>query len=155
MAPAGVTFHGAVDVNRALEIVAAADVFVMPSVEMADGRRDGIPVALMEAMAIGVPVVASDVSGIPELVHDGSTGLLVLPGDAIGLADAIERLIDDRSLRDQLTDAGRRKIEQEFDLESTGRAMARIFQSSGGVPDPASSRSDVGGTAPASHRRTA
>jgi colanic acid/amylovoran biosynthesis glycosyltransferase len=126
-ATADVVFHGALDVSEAMAIVSAADVFVMPSIELANGRRDGIPVALIEAMALGVPVIASTVSGIPELVKDGSSGLLVAPGDPIAIADAVERLIADHDLRLGLAEAARRTVESDFALEHSGRAMAAIF----------------------------
>jgi colanic acid/amylovoran biosynthesis glycosyltransferase len=108
-------------------IVAAADVAVCPSVWTSRGDREGIPVALMEAMASGVPVVASDLSGIPELVEDGATGLLAAPGDARALARAIRRLHDDPSLRDRLADAGRARVESEFDLRRSAAALAPLL----------------------------
>ncbi|HUF99185.1 MAG TPA: glycosyltransferase family 4 protein [Ilumatobacter sp.] len=123
-----VTFHGALDVDSAMTLVSHADVFVMPSIEMANGRRDGIPVALMEAMAIGVPVIASDVSGIPELVRHEITGLLVPPCDPTAIADAIERIIDDDLLRRRLTIAGRRLVERRFDISASGAAMTELFE---------------------------
>lgn len=125
----GVVFHGAIDVGTALDLVAASDVFVMPSVELADGRRDGIPVALMEAMAIGTPVVASQLSGIPELVQDGRTGVLVPPGDPVALAEAIAGLIGDRERGERLAAAARRLVVDEFDIGTTGRRMVEIFES--------------------------
>ena len=88
--------------------LAAADVLVAPSVPTRGGKREGIPVVLMEAMAAGVPVVASHLSGIPELVTDDVTGLLVPPGDDAALADALERLAADPDLRRTLGAAGRR-----------------------------------------------
>lgn len=123
-----VVFHGAVDVGRALEIVAQADVFVMASVELADGRRDGIPVALMEAMAIGVPVIASSVSGIPELVQDGRTGVLVPPADPSAIAVAITELAADPERADRLVASARRLVADEFDISATGRKMVEIFE---------------------------
>lgn len=71
-----------------------ADVAVAPSVPTADGRREGIPVALMEAMGCGLPVVASRLSGIPELVTDGDSGFLIEPGSTAELADRLARLRD-------------------------------------------------------------
>jgi glycosyltransferase involved in cell wall biosynthesis len=143
-AGAHVTFHGATDVERAMEIVADADVFVMPSVELADGRRDGIPVALMEAMALGVPVVASAVSGIPELVRHGSSGILVEPGRPTAIADAVVRLAGDVHLRRTIATKARRTIETRFDLTQSGRSMATLFEH-----DPAAVTSDRS-TVPAS-----
>lgn len=129
-APDSVVFHGALEVERALEIVAGSSVFVMPSVELADGRRDGIPVALMEAMAIGVPVVATSVSGIPELVVDGETGVLVPPEDETALADAIERLLGDATHADRLARYAAARVGSDFRIETTGTEMVRVFERS-------------------------
>ena len=126
-ATGSVVFHGAVDVTEAMAIVSAADVFVMPSIELADGRRDGIPVALIESIALGVPVIASEVSGIPELVRDGSSGLLVTPGDSIAIADAIEQLLADVDLRRAIALTARLVVESDFDLAHSGRTMAALF----------------------------
>jgi hypothetical protein len=123
-----VHFHGAVEVERAMGIVAGADLVVMPSVVLADGRRDGIPVALMEAMAVGVPVVASAVSGIPELVRDGETGLLVAPEDPEVLAGAVESVLDDPEAAAVRAAAGRELVEAEYDIHASGAGMIEIWQ---------------------------
>ena len=104
-----------------------ADVLVAPSVPTRRGKREGIPVVLMEAMASGVPVVASRLSGIPELVEDGVCGLLVPPGDASALAAALRRLAADPALRQSLGDAGRARILSDFDLERSTRELAVRF----------------------------
>jgi glycosyltransferase involved in cell wall biosynthesis len=105
------------------------DVCVVPSVPSRDGRREGIPVALMEAAASGLPVVASDLSGIPEAVTDGEHGYLVPPGDAVGIADALERLASDRALRLRMGRAGRERMLREFDLYENARLLAQRFVS--------------------------
>lgn len=92
-------------------------IFVLPCVVADDGDRDGIPNAILEAMASGLAVVSTPVSGIPEVVRDGETGLLVPPGDADALAGAIRRLIEDADLRRRLGDAGRALVTREFDAE--------------------------------------
>ena len=122
-----VRFHGAVPVSDALDIVAGADVAVMPSVVLANGRRDGIPVALIEAMAIGVPVVATDVSGIPELVRDGETGSLVPQADADRLAEAIADTLDDHDAAASRVESGRDLVEREFDITSSGASMISLW----------------------------
>jgi len=99
----------------------------VPSVPTSGGRREGIPVVLMEAMSCGIAVVASRLSGIPELVLDDSTGLLVEPRDANGLAEALERLLRDPNLRRRLGDAARAKVEREFDLRKNAAALTRRF----------------------------
>lgn len=125
---AAVHFHGAQTRDQVIEHLRRADVVVAPSVPTADGRREGIPVALMEAMAAGVPVVASRLSGIPELVRDGESGLLAPPGDVAALAAAIRRLHDDPALRRSLGMAGRAAVERDFDLHRNAALLARRFQ---------------------------
>jgi glycosyltransferase involved in cell wall biosynthesis len=83
----------------------------------------------MEAMSCGVPVVASRLSGIPELVADEQSGLLVPPGDAGALAQALERLHNDAGLRQRLGEAARQKVLQEFDLFKNAAALAALFKS--------------------------
>jgi glycosyltransferase involved in cell wall biosynthesis len=95
------------------------DIFVSPCRYLADGDRDGIPVTLMEAMAAGVPVVSTTVSGIPELVVHGVNGFLVPPDDPLALADLLERLLAENSWRAGVADAARRTIREHFCLEST------------------------------------
>ena len=85
-----VRFHGRLTRDEIARLLLDADVLTAPSVPTSDGRREGIPVVLMEAMGSGVPVIASNLSGIPELVNDQLTGLLVPPRDATSLADALE-----------------------------------------------------------------
>jgi colanic acid/amylovoran biosynthesis glycosyltransferase len=109
------------------ELLRTADVLAAPSVPTRRGKREGIPVVLMEAMASGVPVVASRISGIPELVDDGVSGLLVPPGDAQSLASALARLQADPSLRERLVRSGRAKVEAEFDLRKCASELVGQF----------------------------
>jgi len=111
--------------------LARADVFVTPSVPTASGKREGIPVVLMEAMSSGVPVVASDLSGIPELVVHGTTGLLTPPRDAGAIADAIQRLHGDRALGRRLAAGAREKVEREFDVRLNAAALIARFAAPG------------------------
>jgi colanic acid/amylovoran biosynthesis glycosyltransferase len=101
----------------------ASGIFALPSVVTSRGDRDGIPVALMEAMACGMPVVSTRVSGIPELVEDGVTGLLAAPGDPQGLADCLERLLDEPALGERLALQARQRVEQEFDIGKEARKL--------------------------------
>jgi glycosyltransferase involved in cell wall biosynthesis len=109
------------------EILGGADIAVCPSAPTSKGDREGIPVALMEAMATGLAVVASDISGIPELVDDDETGLLVPPGDASALADAITRLHEDSALRTRLGEAARARVVHDFDLRRNAAALAPLL----------------------------
>ena len=104
-----------------------ADVLALPSVVASDGDRDGIPVTLIEAMASGCPVVSTFVSGIPELVEDGRTGLLVPPGDAAALARALETLLRDKNLRRKMGQASRDKVVAQFDIESSATRVSDLF----------------------------
>jgi glycosyltransferase involved in cell wall biosynthesis len=90
--------------------------------------RDGIPNVLVEAMAAGAPVVATPVSGIPELVQDGVNGLLVPPEDPRALADALLRLSTDRALGDRLAAAGRETVRERFDGERLAGRLAALFR---------------------------
>ena len=109
------------------ELVRAAHVLAAPSVPTKRGKREGIPIVLMEAMASGVPVVASRISGIPELVEHGVSGLLVPPRDAQSLASALARLQGDPSLRKRLALSGRAKVEAEFDLRKSATELVGQF----------------------------
>ncbi len=113
---ARVQFHGQQTRERVAQLMREADVLVAPSVPTSDGRREGIPVVLIEAMSSGVPVIASRLSGIPELVVHEQTGLLTTPRDAASITDALERYYHDPALRKQLGQAGRQKVAEEFDL---------------------------------------
>jgi glycosyltransferase involved in cell wall biosynthesis len=93
----------------------SATLFVLPSQVAEDGNRDGIPVALMEAMASGCPVVSTRVSGIPELIEDSRDGILVSERDPAALADAIQRLLEEPELRTRLAARARVRIEHAFD----------------------------------------
>jgi glycosyltransferase involved in cell wall biosynthesis len=118
--PARVTLAGGRDDVPAL--LARADVFVLSS------RSEGLPVSVIEAMAAGLPVVASAVGGVPELVVDGETGLLVTPGDADALASALARLVDDPELRRSFGAAARRRALEEFDLPRFRAAHVDLYR---------------------------
>ena len=121
------TFHGRRSRQQVADLLRNADIVAAPSVPTADGRKEGIPVALMEAMASGVAVVASRISGIPELVEDGVNGLLVTPRDVEELATALERLANDGQLRSQLAVNAQQTITERFNLASNAQQLLRLF----------------------------
>lgn len=104
-----------------------ASVFVLPCIIAPDGDRDGIPNVLLEAMASGVPVVSTSVSGIPELVESGVDGLLVPPSNPTSLAEAIDRLLVSQELRERLARAARTKIESSFSLDASAERLLAVF----------------------------
>ncbi|MDX1622828.1 MAG: glycosyltransferase [Gemmatimonadota bacterium] len=104
-------------------LIGAADVCALPSTVAPDGQMDGIPIFLMEAMAARRPVVASDLSGIPELVEDGETGLLVPPENPTALANAVERLLSDPALRRRIGTVARKRVERDFRLEECAAGL--------------------------------
>lgn len=105
------------------------DVFALCSVRTSRGDREGIPVALMEAMATGLPVVASDISGIPELV-DEESGVLVPPGDSRAIADALQRLAEAPQLRQKLGRHARRRVQADFDLSTNVGRLIGLWRES-------------------------
>lgn len=105
-----------------------AHLYIQPSITAESGDQEGIPVSLMEAMAVGVPVVSTRHSGIPELVIDGQTGLLTDEHDAESLAAAIERLTRDRTGAEHLAHAARARVEQEFDRQHQATRFDAYFR---------------------------
>ncbi|MEO8392322.1 MAG: glycosyltransferase [Chloroflexota bacterium] len=134
IAQAGVgdCFHllGAKPEHEVHAMMTKTDLLVMSSIMLPDRRMDGIPVALMEGMALAVPAVATDVSGIPELVENNVTGRLVPERNAGALADAIVELYTDRAKARALGQAGRGRIETEFTLSGNAEILIHLFQDS-------------------------
>ena len=118
-----VVFHGQCERERVRALLAGMDIAVAPSVPTQDGRREGIPVALMEAAACALPMVASRLSGIPELVCDDETGILIEPGDVESLFAALMRLAGEPATRTRLGRAALARLERDFDLT---RNVARL-----------------------------
>jgi glycosyltransferase involved in cell wall biosynthesis len=106
----------------ALNFVAAADMFVNPS------SVEGLPVAILEAMALGRPVVAAAAGGVPGIVKDGVTGILVEPNEPVALAAGIEKLINDPYLAERLGQAAQDMVEKEYGLEPMVRATEDIYR---------------------------
>lgn len=117
-----VEFPGAVGQDRIRDYYDRADVFALPSF------AEGIPVVLIEAMATGIPIVASRITGIPELVEEGVSGVLVTPGDPDDLTGALERVLrEPPARRAEMGRAGRATVEAEFDLEQTAIELRALF----------------------------
>ena len=104
-----------------------AAVFAAPCVVGDDGNRDGLPTVLLEAMALGTPCVSTDVTGIPEVLRDNATGLMVPQHDAPALAGAIDKLFSDESLRVRLAKQARALIEQQFDIRMNAAHQRELF----------------------------
>ena len=122
-----VQLKGAVAQDELRDIYRAAHAFALPCQVMEDGDRDGFPNVLAEAMAMGVPVVSTAISGIPEMIDDGIHGLLVAPRDARALADALRRVLTDAALHSALAHAGRQRICERFDSRRTTLALRDLF----------------------------
>lgn len=122
-----VTLSGASTHQEVAQAYRRADLFVQSSVVLPDGDRDGIPNSLLEAMSSGLAVVASNVSGIPEILTDSRTGLLVPPGDAGALAEALGRLAHDPALRASLGGAAREYVVKHLDRTTCGQHTAAVF----------------------------
>lgn len=116
--------------NEMLTLVQRGAVFAAPCVVGEDGNRDGLPTVLLEAMALGTPCVSTDVTGIPEVLQDGITGLQVPQHDPRALADAIERLLADCQLRARLAIQARRQIEAKFNSQHNAATLRQIFSMS-------------------------
>ncbi len=120
-----VTFRGYISFSDVREAMSRSTVLVHPS----DGLGDGLPNVLREAMAVGTPVIASQVAGIPEALDDGRCGTLVPPKDVGALAQAIERLLADEGTRRRFAELGRRRTEELFDLTRNGARLAERLRS--------------------------
>ncbi len=130
-----VEFTGPLPQQRLAEIYAAADLFVLASVVLErSGKRDVIPNVLAEAMAMQIPVVATDVSGISELVTDGVSGRLVPPNDPRALAGVLAELLADGEQRRRLALGGYAKVVAEFDRDVNIEALAALFRGERPVP---------------------
>jgi colanic acid/amylovoran biosynthesis glycosyltransferase len=122
-----VHFLGPRTESEVRDALARADVFVLPSIVAADGQTEGLPVALMEALACGVPAVSTTLSGIPEIIRPGVTGLLAAPGDPQALADALVSTLADPDAAAVRSRAGRELVEREFDATSTVASLADVL----------------------------
>ena len=116
-----VEFAGVASPDELPALYAAADVFCLPS------RREGLPLALLEAMAFGLPIVATPVGGIADVVEDGVSGLLVAPGDVRGLAATLARLAEDVELRRELGEGARKRARELFDADTIAAQWRELY----------------------------
>jgi colanic acid/amylovoran biosynthesis glycosyltransferase len=126
-----VEFLGPRPRSEVVALLGQTDILAAPSVPTAGGKREGLPVVIIEAMASGVPIVASHLSGIPEIVEDGVTGLTVPPGDEAALADALARLLAGPDEAARLAEAGLARVAASFDLDANARQLISLFTASG------------------------
>jgi glycosyltransferase involved in cell wall biosynthesis len=103
-------------------ILAASDLLVLPS------RAEGLPVVLLEAMALARPVIAARVGGVPEVIRDGENGLLVAPGAPNELADRVLGLLADPAAAERLGNAGRRQVVQRYSPDMAARRLAAVYR---------------------------
>ena len=122
---------GAQPHHEVLEHYRNTDLFVLGCEVASNGDRDGIPNVLLESMAVGVPVVATDISAIPELVENGVSGLLVPPRKPERLAEAMQRMLTDRELRNRIIPAARQTVVKGFDNRRLIQDLAEIYRSEG------------------------
>ena len=126
-----VTLQGSISHDQIPAALGGAGIYVLACVVLANQDRDGIPNTILEALASGVPVVSTDISGIPEAVRDGESGLLVPERDPVSLAAALGRMMSDAALRQRCARGGRRIVEESFSIPATGRALAALFGAAG------------------------
>jgi glycosyltransferase involved in cell wall biosynthesis len=122
-----VTFRGNLPIQEVRRLMVESDVLLHPSVTPRDGDREGIPNALMEGQATGLPVISTRHGGIPELIVDGETGLLVEEHDTAALTDALRQLLTSKERRLQLGAAGHERIVREFSLEQQAKRYLELY----------------------------
>ncbi|MFQ5706401.1 MAG: glycosyltransferase family 4 protein [bacterium] len=123
-----IALPGAVAHSELCAIYNSCDVFVLPCVKTADGDRDGLPNVLLEAMATGKPVISTPVAGIPELITDGKTGLLVPENNARALSNAIVWLMRNPNKAQEIAQEGRTRVLEEFNLVNTAERLNFLFR---------------------------
>jgi glycosyltransferase involved in cell wall biosynthesis len=119
----GIVATGALPHDEVVELYTEADVVVVPSI-----WKEPFPRVILEAMAAGRPVVATRSGGIPELVEDGATGILVAPRDKLELSQALVRLLEDPGLRKRMGEAGRQRLERFFTREKIRDDLVKAYR---------------------------
>jgi glycosyltransferase involved in cell wall biosynthesis len=123
-----VRLPGALPQEEVVRRLADCDVFALASIVDSKGASDILPTVILEAMATARPVVSTRLAAIPEMVSDGESGLLVSPGDVEALANALESLLRDPQLRARLGAAGRRRVEEKFDVDRTAAQLLELIE---------------------------
>jgi len=129
-----VTLTGPLPQGEVIKRLAGSALFALPCVTEVGGGMDNLPTVVMEAMAAGLPVISTALGGVPEMVRDGFTGLLVPEHQPIALADALARVLVDRRLARSLGEAGRQRAAELFAMDKSGEALRALFQQVGAVP---------------------
>ena len=120
--------------EKIIDFMHSGDAYVLPCIWAADGDVDGLPQMLMEAMACGLPAVSTRLVGIPDLIHDEQTGLLISPNSRDELVAAIARLMHDRPLSQRLANLGRQWVLEHFDLRDCLEPLIERYRERLGVP---------------------
>ncbi|MBE0480632.1 MAG: glycosyltransferase family 4 protein [Dehalococcoidia bacterium] len=123
-----VTLLGPRPQNEVIQRIQGSAAMAAPCIIAGDRDKDGLPTVLVEAMALGTPCVSTDVTGIPEIVVEGKTGLVVPQRDPSHLADALEALLTQPGLRTRLSDRARKLIEEEFDIDRNTEQVRAVFR---------------------------
>jgi glycosyltransferase involved in cell wall biosynthesis len=123
-----IQFLGNIPDNELISLYEKSSIFIVPCIVAKDGDRDGIPVALMEAMSMELPVISTPISGIPELIKDGENGLLVEPKNPVALAEAIEQLLEEPETCKRLGKQGRKTILERFNIKKNVLSLKKFFQ---------------------------
>jgi glycosyltransferase involved in cell wall biosynthesis len=122
-----VTLMGDRTQQELISVFQSASLFALTPMQMADGDRDGIPNVLVEAMAVGLPVITTAVSGIPELVEHNQNGLLYQPHDIDGIASGIVELLRNTEKRQHLGSAASKKVSEQFDITQAAKRLKKLF----------------------------
>jgi colanic acid/amylovoran biosynthesis glycosyltransferase len=126
-----ISFPGFIRYDKVAGQFCAADVFIMPCMVHPSGNRDGLPTVILEALAHRVPVIATDVAGIGEVIETGVTGLLIPPSDPQALADAVLQMVRNRDAALVMAARGRARVLQQFNQQDNHRRVLELFQAAG------------------------
>jgi len=122
-----VEFAGAKTPDEIIDLMRRAAILCLPCRIAEDGNRDALPTVLLEALACGLPVISTNISGIPEIIDSGENGVLINPDDPVSLADEIERLLNSTQLREQYSKAGLKKAKESFDIKNNVEILKNLF----------------------------